>query len=776
MCRGRGFPTGGWLGYTAPMPSRLLACSLLLFTACPPPPAPPPEPGPLKAQVSTRRLDLPVGIALGGYLRTRPSTDPGSAWARQFPASQGVHTEPTVRVLALTNGLTRVAFIRMDTTVISPTLRARLIGALTAAGERANVFLHATHSHAAPARIMPPARLGSATGTDFVSLVMDHYDAEVETRMVAAIVEATGEAFANLKPVSVGLASVEAGDFNSDRRCENDPVYGHDFRDTALTVIRLDEVDEGGTPVRPLTALLHYAMHGTVLSSDNTLQSTEAPGALELYASDLLEIPVMYVQGAAGDVSPRGGPYGHSDLQSLERQGRAEARLAQEAWARALPGPAAAKARLEYKERGVLLTREAFGYTKGEFPEWGGIQCAAGGNGAFCGEVKSDPDGGVFCLPLEPRRPFKTALSLLRLGDLLFFSNPGELGTGLSRKLVAATAPLGAATVLPVGYSQDHYGYLLEEDDWLRGGYEPTVSAYGWKFGPYLLAQLEDFVATIDQPQTPPDLATLPEVTSPRLVTDSTGAPRVVTQPLDGERLSTHVLEFEGGDPALGTPRVSLERQGGASFVPVQASSTRLVINGPELLLRYAATPTYRAEPEATARRHLWQVAFETIPSTELGTYRLVARGKAKVAGAEVPYELPSASFVVTKNTSVGARVTARFTTDGRYAVEARFPPNPTQYAMGLDDPIGAYRVRDLDSNPNQGALARGGSVSAMGTLTAPDNSTSTVPLTWSAAESAWVSAPLSASGMYALELAPGALVDGFGNENGGVLTTNATR
>lgn len=747
--------------------------SLLILAACPAPkPPPPPEPGPLRAGVATRRLDLPVGIAMGGYLRTRPASDPGSPWAKQFPASQGVHTEPTVRVVALTNGVTRVAFIRLDTTITTPTLRSRLIATLAAAGEPANVFMHATHTHAGPARIMPPARLGSATGTDFVSLVMDHYDPEVETRMTAAIVEAVTEAFGALEPVSVGLASVEAGDFNNDRRCENDPVYGYDFRDTALTVVRLDVVDEAGAPMRPLTALLHYAMHGTVLGSDNTLQSTEAPGALELYASDALGIPVMYVQGAAGDVSPRGGPFGHDELQQLERQGRAQAVLAQAAYARAIPGVAEAKARLDFRERGVLLTREAFGYAKGEFPEYGGIQCAAGGPGA-CGAVKSDPDGGVFCLPLEPRKPFKTALSLLRVGDLLFFSLPGEPGTGLSRKMVSALAPLGASTVLPVGYAQDHYGYLLEEDDWLRGGYEPTVSAYGWKFGPYLLGQLESFVATIDEPQEPPDLAVVPPATA-RAVTDSTGPAAVVTEPLDGERLDTHVFELEGGDPALGTPRVSLERDEGAGFVPVHASATRLVINGPELMLRYASTPTYKAEPDATTRRHLWTAKFETIPSTALGRYRLVARGATKVAGAQSTYELISRTFTVRKNTSVGARVTARITMDGRYAVEARFPPNPTQYVMGLDDVVGAWRVRDMDSNPRDGALARGGT--ATGTLLAPDASSSTVTLTWSVTESAWVSAVLPQTGRYQLDLAPGALVDDQGNENGGSLSSNATR
>ena len=245
--------------------------ALGLLTACPAPkPPPPPEPGPLLAGVATRRLELPVGIAMGGYLRTRPSSDPGSPWAVQFPASQGVHTDPTARVVALTNGVTRVALIRLDTAITTPTLRSRLIATLTAKGELTKIFMFATHTHAGPARMMPPARLGSATGTDFVSLVMDHYDAEVETRMTAAIVEAVTDAFAALKPVSVGVASVEAGDFNNDRRCENDPVYGYDFRDTALTVIRIDEVDADGNPVKPLTALLHYAMHGTVLSSDNT--------------------------------------------------------------------------------------------------------------------------------------------------------------------------------------------------------------------------------------------------------------------------------------------------------------------------------------------------------------------------------------------------------------------------------------------------------------------------------------------------------------------------
>jgi neutral ceramidase len=748
------------------MSFRLVALPLLVLVGCSAPtPPPPPQAGPLRAAVATRKLEAPVGVPMGGYLRTRPASDPGSPWARQFPASKGVHTEPTVRVLALTNGLTRVVFVRLDTPIVSPTLRARTIAALTAAGESAKVFIWATHSHAGPARFMPPARLGSSTGTDFVSLVMDHYDLEIEARFTKAIVEATTEAFSKLEPVSFGVATADGSEFNSDRRCENDPIYGRNFRDTDLTVIRFDVVNEQGERVHPLTALVQYAMHGTVLGGDNTLFSTEAPGALELYASDLTGVPVIYVQGAAGDVSPRGDALDHGDLQRLEFLGRTSAALAKDAFDRAAPGAPVAQARLDFFERGVLVSRAAIGYAEGEYPEGGALQCAAGGEGA-CGEFVSQPED-VVCLPLERRRAARTPLSLVRLGeDLLFLSLPGEPGTGLSRKLHTALAPLGASRVLTVGYAQDHFGYLLEADDWLRGGYEPTVSAWGWKFGPYLLAETEAFVASIDQTQTPADQPATPEPESLRPIATPANAPRILTEPQDGARLTTHEFVFEGGDPALGLPQVALEVHDGTRFVPVMASPTRAVVNGPELLVRYAATPTYKSNPDATARQHAWTVQFETIPSTPLGRYRLVARGKSTDA-----YELVSREFTVTKSVAASAR--ARLTADGRIAVSGRFPPNPT-VSMG-GEILSNYRLRDADATPQEGARLLGSSTVTV-TLRAPDLSTSMAQLTWSDAESAWVSSPLAQAGAWQVVVAAGALTDRHGNETGAAATLDVTK
>jgi hypothetical protein len=744
-----------------------LLCALLLL-AC----TSTPGPSRLQAGVGTRRLDLPVGVALGGYSRTKALDEPGSNWAHQLPASRGVHVEPTARAVALTDGVTRVALVRLDVALTSPTLRSRLLAGLEAAGEHTKLILQSTHTHAGPARMLPPANLGSATGTDFVSLVMDSEDPEVEDRMAKAAVAAVLDAFAGLKPVSLGVASIDAADFNRDRRCENDPLYGPGFRDTALTVLRFDEVDAQGTPVRPLTALLHYAMHGTVLSSENTLQSTEAPGALELASADALGIPVMYLQGAAGDVSPAGSPAGHDALQDLEVQGHTEAELAVEAWQRAAPGPAPKTVRLELLERGVEVSRAAIGYAPGEFPEGGGIQCLAGGDGA-CGAVESDPKD-VVCFPLAVRRPFKTLLTLLRLGDVQFLSLPGEPGTGLSRKLMAALGPLGAGTTLPLGYAQDHYGYLLETDDWLRGGYEPTISPWGWKFGPYLLSQVETFVGTVDAGQPAADVMPFTQDYTPRAIVDATGAPQTVTQPQDGERLTTHVFAFEGGDPSLGTPQVALEQEDGGTFVPVQASATRRVINGPELLLRYDATPTWKAEPTATARRHLWTVQFETVPTTPLGTYRLVADGTAQVAGVSAAYHLVSRGFTVTPSTDVGGPglLPATVTSDHRLAVTVTFSPNPTLFAPGQQDVIGHYRARDRVSNPAMGARVSG--TTARATLSTPAGTSRPLTLTWSASAQAWLTEPLPEVGPVTLTFAAGAIVDPSGNTHAGALTTAA--
>jgi hypothetical protein len=178
----------------------------------------------------------------------------------------------------------------------------------------------------------------------------------------------------------------------------------------------------------------------------------------------------------------------------------------------------------------------------------------------------------------------------------------------------------------------DHFGYILEEADFLRLGYEPLVSPWGWRFGDYVLEQLG---ATFDALGSRSDVPAPPPVVTatPRAVTDSARDPLETAPATDLARLETARFEFEGGDPALGTPEVSLEVETPSGFVPVMASPTRPVVNGPDIVLRYRATPDFTTAASVTTRWHTWTAEWETLPSTPLGRYRFVARGRAQRSG-----------------------------------------------------------------------------------------------------------------------------------------------
>lgn len=744
---------------------RRFALFLVAFSSCPPPPTPPAEAGPLQAAVATTRIEVPVGASTGGYSRSKPDDDPGSRWSANFPSTKGVHTDATARTLALSNGLTRTALIRLDVCLITPSLRTRIRQKLDAANERASFIVQATHTHGHVARLFQPAHLGNPSGPDFVALGMDTYDAELEDRVASEAAASVVEAFSTLTPVSVGVASVDGAELNADRRCENDSMYGPEFRDRLMTVVRFDAVDETGTPTRPLTALLHYSVHGTVMSGSSPFLTTDVTGAIELAASDTLGVPVVFSQGTAGDVSPRGSPLGFEGTQQLEWAGRVGATLARTAFEQAKPGGAPKQGRLVHVDRGVLLSREALGYQRGEFPEHGGIGCQVGGRS--CANVVLTPpeQGGLLCASVEPRPRDRTPMTLLQVEDVAMVTLPGEPTAAMGVKVAAAMTPLGASTNLVLGYAQDHFGYLLEQDDFLRGGYEPTVSPWGWRMGQYLIDEAGRLVATKDAAQEKP---TAPTIADPvvRAVEESDAAPVVVADTMDLERARLVRFVFTGGEPGLGTPSVAVEREVNGAFVPVMASPTRALVNGPEVLRRYEATPTVAAEPMVTKRRHAWTALWETLPDTPTGRYRLVATGRAQLNGVVQPYRFESRAFTVSASTAISS-LSARARMDGRVLVTARYEPNPMRFDRG--DPVAHFRLRDVTTRPDLGMPARGGSMMVEAKLGV---SGLMLPATWSEADQGYLlTIPTNTGGTWELTLARGALVDGLGNSNGVVLT-----
>ncbi len=728
-----------------------------------------PAPGPLQVGVATVALDVPVGQSMGGYSRHLGTSEQGSPYAAKFPASVCVHSTPTARALALTDGLTRVVLVRVDECLTVSSLRFHAEAILRDRGLDARLVVFSTHTHAGPSRFFRPILGDGSSGFDAAAQAMDSFDPEAEERLATSIADAAQGALGSVKPASVGAASVDASDFNHDRRCENDDLYGPDYRDRQMTVVRFDEVDADGKPVRPLAGLLHYAMHGTTLGSDNLLFSTDSPGAMELYASDAVGVPLLYVQGTAGDVSPASGPLGHSGFQAIERIGRLASVRAADAFQRAAPPPRPAQAKLQLYEPAIDLSHARLGYAQGEFLAYGGVGCMLGAEN--CPPVPNLPKD-VICLPLGRRGFNQATVVALRLEGVLFAALPGEPSTAIGARVREAVGAVdGVSTLLTVGYAQDHFGYILEADDWLRGGYEPTVSPWGWKFGPFMVARMGEAVAALGKPT--PELAKPEALLAPRRTpTDSAAVPAVESSPADLDRLATAVLRFHGGDPGLGTPEVALEHEEGGSFVPVMASPTRRLVNGPEVVLRYQAMPTQVADPGAASRDHLWTAEWETVPDSPLGRYRLVATGKAQRGGTAAPYTLTGGTFTLAPARTCGALASAAVDASGLLKVEVRFPPNPS--VSGVGGQVANYRLRDAQSSPNAGALATGGTGSADVTL--PDASHQMVSLHYDAGARAHLAQVSTQSGTYSIHLAPGAFADGSGNVNGAAVDVQATR
>jgi len=81
---------------------------------------------------------------------------------------------------------------------------------------------------------------------------------------------------------------------------------------------------------------------------------------------------------------------------------------------------------------------------------------------------------------LEELAPAETASSSLRLGDLLLVGIPGELAAKPAKDLCdAISTKTGAKYVTVGGLANEWISYILSPEEYLKGGYEASVSFYG---------------------------------------------------------------------------------------------------------------------------------------------------------------------------------------------------------------------------------------------------------------------------------------------------------
>ncbi|HTR51719.1 MAG TPA: neutral/alkaline non-lysosomal ceramidase N-terminal domain-containing protein [Kofleriaceae bacterium] len=345
----------------------------------------------------------------------------------------------------------------------------------------------------------------------------------------------------------------------------------------------------------------------------------------------------------------------------------------------------------------------------------------------------------------------RTTISALRLGDYIIGTMPGELTVILANYMRAHSPNDDAHTIL-VGYSQGHVGYMLEPEDWMMGGYEPSVTFWGPLEAEYIANQTlalmpQAQMATRQDGSTASATRVAVETATDNLAVDDpapmagtipatvppdtwarTGTPTQAQPPVTIPRVSgIATFTWIGDDPVTKTPHVTLMVEspaGSGTYVPAVRNSGRIVDDA-EVLVAYTPEPLQRGSGPQT---HVWVAEWQAVPwlgepnldslddrgGVPLGNYRFHVDGNN--------WSLDSNPFQVVPG-GLGATATRG---SGTIAVA------PTWFA-----PKG-WRLLDMNLNSNQPVpvrdqaitvtlLGTGGTTLSTSTPTSDDNGNVTV-------------------------------------------------
>lgn len=394
--------------------------------------------------------------------------------------AEGVLDELTVSALVLECDRERLAIVAADIIGVDADLVDEV--AHCADFPRDSLVVAASHTHSGPAGVM--ARLHPADA--------DQLDRDLRQRFVPLCAEVLREALDRLEPATLSIGQAEAIEVGANR---NDPFGPHDGAVHVLTV----RARNGALR----TVLVHYGCHPTVLGAESRLISADFPGAMRLkLASDLavdgVAPTVMYVNGAAGDVSTRFTRRGQTP-DEVRIIGERLARAAAQAVRAALPvTPMLRRAAVtvpltprSLDAAQLLSETEANAEPATSRSSWSAAEqrkaiTAAQGRAVLRRLIAV----GAEAIPKSVR------LEAWQLGEVTLVTIPGELFASLGTEICRAVS----GPCLVVGYANGYIGYLVDEEAEQAATYESLASPYAPGTGQDVARAAADLVRRVSAP------------------------------------------------------------------------------------------------------------------------------------------------------------------------------------------------------------------------------------------------------------------------------------
>lgn len=359
-----------------------------------------------------------------------------------------------------------VLWLSLDAIAVSNNLTADLSAAAGAAAgiPPSHVVVSASHTHSGP--------------SGWTGEIHPVIPAERERDLVDSLLCAVHMAELERRPVTASWRSVEVTGVGTNRHRRDGP---HDKTAGILALHSLDGSLEA--------VLLDFACHPTTYGPENLRYSADWPGAAR---AALAPAVVGFLQGAAGDVSPRFTRQGRSAAEVARLGGLLAGRVRE-----ALAGPG-----LELPRSAPAIRRTTLDLEVRDFPPVAeATQVIEAAERRVNGN--DDPPGRISQTRLDGARgqalmaaaslpsSFELPISVVTMGDVCWVNLPVELfavhGACLQAKSTHSITRV-------VGYTDGYYGYVVDSSAADAGSYEALITYFDQPTTTRLITETAAFV------------------------------------------------------------------------------------------------------------------------------------------------------------------------------------------------------------------------------------------------------------------------------------------
>jgi neutral ceramidase len=388
--------------------------------------------------------DAAISVGIGKSDITPPMGTPSAGYAeRKGEGMQGVHDPLLAIALYIDNGNKQIVLCSVDHLGFSYEMTQEIIQRAHAVPQlkHCEIYIASSHTHSGGGAYLNIPLIGDTLAGPYNPRTTQFY--------IEKTVEAIVQASQKLIPSKIGIGYGKATDLSRYRG--QWPTDVTPMPDVAvIKITRLDNT--------PLAVLFNYAVHPTVLTSQNRLFSSDFVG----YARDHLhrlmgsDVQPVYFNGAQGDIIP--AIFNEEDrFSSCDYLGRSLAETVVEIWNE-----------VDVKDSLDIQTQhEAYAFK---------------------------PQATPYGLKL-PLKQYETEMNLIILDRLhAFITIPGELSTIYDQYFKEAGIGLGYKHVSIFGLTNDAHGYIISPESWQHKTFESALSFGGENYGEIIKIRAEDLL------------------------------------------------------------------------------------------------------------------------------------------------------------------------------------------------------------------------------------------------------------------------------------------